>query len=205
MALVIPEGYAHVVQSISLTGDPEPMAITYGVRIDPASPPGSAGALASLLRPAFVTPFTPFFTTGFTIGPTEVKYQELAPPALPSIGVAPGATAGTGGAGTLLPQNSAFLVHKRTGDGGPRNRGRFYLPNVQESQVNNLGQLDSGTLTAIQTTLNTFLTNVNGVAGVDTMVLLHNDGGVSPLIDPTAIISLQIDPVIATQRRRLRR
>lgn len=205
MTLVIPQDYAEVVQSLILSGDAEPMAVTYAVGIDSGAPPASASSLAADLRSAFVTAFSAFFNPLFTISQCEVRWQDTAPPAPPQIGVGPGSTIATGSAGTLLPQNSAFLVHKRTSVAGRGGRGRMYFPGVYESQANNIGQVDPAAVSAFNTSLASFLAAVPGVTGVINMVVLHDSLGAFAGAPPAIITALDCDPVIATQRRRLRR
>jgi hypothetical protein len=205
MPQIIPLDHADVVQGLTLIGDPEAMAVTYGVKLDATQLPTTPGALAIDLRTAFKDAMTTFFHPDFRIADTTVRWQDTLPPNPPSIGVASGSTPGLGAAGTLLPQNSSFLVHKNTSQGGPRGRGRFYLPSVYESQANNLGQIDSGTIAALNGSVGTFLANVLALPSVLSMVILHDSLGISAPGAPTIIQSLSTDPVIATQRRRLRK
>ncbi len=205
MPQIIPLDHADVVQSFSLIGDPEPMAVTYGVKLDAASLPASPGILAAELRNAFATAMQPFFHPDFRITNTTVRWQDSLAPNPPSIGVGVGTTSGTGAPGTLLPQNSAFLVHKNTNQGGPRGRGRFYLPSVYESQASNLGQVDTAAINGTNSSLAAFLSNVLALPSVLSMVILHDSLGISAPGAPTIVQSLSVDPVIATQRRRLRK
>jgi hypothetical protein len=204
MTLVVPVGHASVVQSLSLAGDSEPMALTYGVKIDALSAI-DPNSMASNLRSAFVSSMSPFFNPLFTIGQCQIYWQFSAPPTPPLVGTGSGATAGTGTAGTLIPQNTAFLAHKRTAYAGRSGQGRFYLPGVYESQVNNIGQVDSGVITALNTSLAAFRNAVRAAADVEEMVLFHDSAGAAAGELPYFITSLDTDPVVATQRRRLRK
>lgn len=204
MTLIIPDGFAAVIHQIRWTSDPDPMAVTYGVDIDTASPPASADALAQGLGTAFGSNLLARFGPTINLVQTEVEWKDTAGSAPPVVGVSTaGAGPGTNTSTALLPANSAFLVHKRTASGGRRGRGRMYFPGVDETEVDNLGALSSATRTAWSTALAAWLAAIAAVAGVDSMVLLHGPGLTIPPV-PTPVTSLTLDPVIATQRRRLR-
>jgi hypothetical protein len=107
--------------------------------------------------------------------------------------------------GTLVadpvPPNSAFLVRKNTLFGGRHGRGRMFLPPIfaAETAVDSVGALSGATITALQTQMTAM---VGTFAGANyNMYLLHN---VSE-IPPYAVDTLIVQPVVATQRRRLRR
>lgn len=111
------------------------------------------------------------------------------------------------GAGTAsiatLPVNCALLVRKVTALGGRRNRGRMYVPAgyMGEAAVDELGVIDSATLTAFQTRTTNFLNAITLRPTFDLMVILHETAPATP----TAVTDLQVQQVIATQRDRLRK
>jgi len=104
---------------------------------------------------------------------------------------------GTVSGDPMTPQ-VAYLVKKLTALGGRRNRGRFYLPGVVESKVDGAGNVLGAFQTTIQTSMDDFMTDT-GAADIG-VVILHSDGGT-----PTDVTSLQVEPKVATQRRRLKR
>lgn len=109
-----------------------------------------------------------------------------------------------GAGGSVLPQNCALLVRKVTGLGGRKNRGRMYIPSiVQEADVSGVGRIDAADVDIFQGVANTFLLSLAGDGSTPdlTPFILHRDG----VSLPTEVVDLQVDPVIATQRRRLRR
>jgi hypothetical protein len=106
---------------------------------------------------------------------------------------------------TPCPQNCAILVKKLSGLTGRQNRGRFNLPGIDEAQVSATGVITAATVTSIQSGLNNFLTAVIGEANVTNMVILHQGIGDVPALAPTVVTNLVCDPLISTQRRRLRR
>lgn len=107
----------------------------------------------------------------------------------------------TGKATGAAPANTAYLVRKLTGAGGRAGRGRLYMPGVPESMVGGDGDLDNTWQANLQTAWNTFYTSFG--PSDFSPVLLHQDG--SPISAPSLITSFQLDGMVATQRRRLRR
>jgi hypothetical protein len=103
-----------------------------------------------------------------------------------------------------LPVNCAFLVRKNTVLGGRRHRGRWYLPPAWVDE-NLVGAGGAFTITSVYTDLQTRLTKY--LADLDTalfpMYVLH--GGPGDFVPPpTKVTSLSLQPVLATQRRRMR-
>lgn len=204
MTLVIPAGYAHVVHSLLWTGDPEPMAVTYGVKLTAAgvdAPDTIAGDLAA----AFVAQPLTNMNSLLTLVSTEAKINvvETEPEAY-ELGIS--TTGGAGGeAATCLPQNSAYLVHKRTGVGGRIGRGRMYIPGVHEAAADNLGNVSSGEIGEWNTKLTAWLAAIVAKPTIDYMCLLHDSEGIGAALLPYQVTALTLDPLIATQRRRLRK
>lgn len=208
---VVPVGFGRVQHELTQTGDPEPMMVTYGIDID--SPPMTL-AQANAVSDAFNTfwtgasptwPASYVFTRTLIVNPTEG----------PGPQVFDISEAGTPvGAGSLFPSNCAFLAHKRSGFGGRRNRGRWYIPGVIEAAADDLGVVTGVFVSALTTALTTFLTNLTAApTNVSDMVLLHSyewSGPVDPgppvgFPAPTPVIEFTVDPKIGTQRGRLRR
>ena len=200
MSLVIPQGFAHVIHSLMLSGDVQPMAITYGVEVSVLAT--DATDVANACESAFDNVVTAM-NAAYSMVQTEVTYQDSPLPAPPTIGVNTDTTTGAGSGG-VVPQNTAFLIHKRGPVGGRGGKGRFYLPGVNEGAVNNSGQVDPTNLAAWQTVMNTFLTDLVATDEVIQMVVLHDSTGAFAAADPAPVTSLVVDPVVSTQRRRLR-
>lgn len=100
--------------------------------------------------------------------------------------------------GTAMPPNVAWLLQKRTSTGGRRGRGRNYFPGVTEDAVDDGGTVDSGVLAGWATNIEDFLTAM--AAGDWTPRLLHQS---SPFL-PSVVTSIVPQPLVATQRKRLR-
>lgn len=203
--LIIPPGFGQVSWRFTLTGDPEPIIFTMGVDLGDA-----AGDFQTACNRA-----TNCFTTAWAVSDISNQYsfmgttlrvgQDGAPPLI--FETNPGAYTGTF-TGAILPQNCAFLVRKLTASAGRRNRGRFYLPpfGVGEGSVDAKGVIDSSGVTNIQNRVNAFRTALISTATIELPpVILHSTGSLPTVPAPTPITAFTVDPIIATQRRRLRR
>lgn len=104
------------------------------------------------------------------------------------------------GTGTPLTPNTSVLVKKLTNRGGRKGRGRMFVPGqgVSEIDVDENGVIATSDLAAMQLEWGDFYTAMN--AGSCPPYLLHSDGST-----PDPITSFQVQQVVATQRRRLRR
>jgi len=192
MALDVPEGFAQASLSWMLTGDPEPMIVTFGVG---TFADGDPSAMAELLADGWESEFgAPGTLDEYTFTGCRVSLQDT-PSGPPVIGEASRSTVGTV-TGTTLPQNCALLVRKNTGLGGRSGRGRMYFPPFAfpEADVSPTGFIGAP-LTGIQTAMSAWLVSVSG------MYLFHDE---ALSIAPTVVTSLTVDNRIATQRRRLR-
>jgi hypothetical protein len=211
MATEVPAGFFNAALGMRLTGDPETMYLTFGVKAGTSSTgpisPGSVTTLGTDLANTLKGRLDGDWSF------TEMKMQAgPAGPNTPEGGVGPQYAqplniAGTSTAFGQLPVNSAHLITKKTGIGGRRNQGRFYFPAVQELGVSDLGILDNGQLSAINTAFGNFLAVLDSSTTFAGMYLLHSfpPGSSGPFLAPTRVTSLICQPVIATQRRRLRK
>lgn len=200
MTLVTPLNYARVIHSMAYAGDSEPMAITYGIETNSGA---DVAAVATSMHTAF-SPVMAGFPTVVSLASTTVYLQSSAPPADPVIGVAVGTVAGTD-ARAVVPQNTAYLVHKRSAVAGRAGRGRLYLPGVAEAAVNAVGQVDPGQVSGYQALLTTWLAAIASALASDGMVVLHDSDGAYSAASPYPVTSLVMDNRVATQRQRLRR
>lgn len=116
-------------------------------------------------------------------------------------------------ASTLLPPNCAILIDKNTNRAGRRNRGRMFVPGAGEDETEASGALTAPSLVR----WTEYADGVFGLADGPTTnlgdaVILHSyvwTGDVDPgppvgFPVPTVITSLTVDPMIGTQRRRMR-
>ncbi len=201
MALIIPAGHGQVIHQLSLANDPEPMAVTFGVKFDGQAPTNAQTTVEDL--------HTIFASTLFSIPHSSYRFEQtemrfvVAELGEPQVVVEVNPIQATGSANPL-PQNCAALFHKRSNVTGRRNRGRLYLPGLSEGAVDPAGRLNSGEVTAYGGLANDWLNAVRLTESIADMVILHSDG-ISSAPAPTVVSSITVDPVIATQRRRLRR
>lgn len=204
MPLIIPPGFAQAAFKFDLNGDPEPIVTTCGVSVSAWGGDFQAAANACRDRWAAAWPAASMSNQFRFRGVTLRVGQDGAPPL---IFEADADIVGLGAA-TVLPQNCALLVRKRTASAGRRNRGRFYVPifGILESAVSQIGVISGGDVSGQQTGWDAFHTALtSGGAHPLTPVILHSDGGVTAPGAPTVITSFHVEPIIATQRRRLRR
>jgi hypothetical protein len=109
--------------------------------------------------------------------------------------------------GQLGAPLTCALVRKRTAFAGKAQRGRLYFPGLTESDVDAEGVILGATRSTLQTAFNTWFANI-GTYG--NMMLAHScfHEDNQPPCEPlpwTVVTSLEVDDVIATQRRRLHR
>lgn len=209
MPVYVPPGCARVIHSIRLTNDPDPMAVTYGLMPLDGDVTFTPQAITDELHDAFGDFWIQAGDSDYTLTQTETYWNLDADSDTEEVAV----KAENRVSGTILdtlPQNNAFLVHKRTGKSGRRNRGRLYLPGVEETAVDDRGVLTGAFLGTYQGWLTTWLARFGAGALLEFgMCILHTypEGGstAGSEMDPTRVTSLVLDPVIATQRRRLRR
>lgn len=188
--MIIPPGYAHVQHFFGGPGLPNGAAVTYGVS---GFLSGGLSGAAVALHLAFADAWENGICNSVHLEETRVKqgpnatgpfyaHQEVIPMAV---------------TGSQLPPNVALLVEKRTELGGRSGRGRFYIPGLPESDVDAAGVIVPANVVGFQAAADAFLAAVEGIA--TGMFLLHSASS-----DPTRVTDLTIDPVAATQRRRLR-
>jgi hypothetical protein len=200
MTTVIPAGFAHVVHSYSLVGDNERMAYTYGIALGDLPLDGLNG-VAEQLHGLTAQNLWDLPAPEYALESTEV--QGAGTPGDPGpVGVFVSRIGGTG-TNSHLPQNSSTLIHKRSGAGGRRNRGRLNFIPPGEASVANNGAINPASVTGFQTRFTAWLQAIQALTAVADMVILHSIG-ISTVPPPTVVTSLTVDPVISTQRRRLR-
>lgn len=208
--LVIPAGYAEITHRFSLMGDPEVMTWSHGAAgvTDSTSLADAVGTWAGLFVAGPNGALSDAYTYMGATGRTDPAGSNL-------VFDLPEAIAGAGGADSI-PQNCALIVRKRTATGGRANSGRIFQPGMlTPGDVDNAGNIAGATVTALQSTWDTFLSD--GAASTFDMVLLHSkfvrDPAdpppattmmANPHTTPSVVTALTVEPIIATQRRRLR-
>lgn len=202
MAVVIPPGFIRGAYELRNAGDPESWFVT--LAFDAQSAGGEFEAVLDAGLAAWVDNIQAGFSTATTLVGLHGSIGQDGGPPLTIF--APAGVAGSSSS-AKLPQNCAALVRKNTVRAGRPGKGRMFLPNyLDESAVNNVGVIDGGELTAIQAALDSFWSDLTDSGGTQNAAptLLHN-AGIPGGTTPSSITGFQLDSVIATQRRRLRR
>lgn len=190
--MTIPVDYGHIVITFGGASLPTGAAITFGVDASTTQDPNvvSNAIIAEWAASGIMS------NVGGTVSTETIKVK-LGPDATGPFQEEAMVTSG-GAAGSVTQPNTAILVHKRSNFGGPKNRGRWFIPGVVDEDVETDGTLDAARRTSMQTAVDAFLNGVQ-VAGYNP-VILH-----SGLETPTTIVTMAVDGTVATQRRRLRR
>lgn len=192
----IPDQFAQINYVFGLTGDNEEMMVTDGLDLN-ATEGTDDLAIVNAAFTAFQTRFKAFFYSAYTIKRVDGRFNRGAG----IISVSSSATPVTGtGSSQPLPQNCAYLIHKQTAAGGRTGKGRWYLPSAAEGVVDSVGNIDGATITAMNSALASYISDMGAIVGVNSTTLLHSLVGDVP----NQIVSMVLDGKIATQRRRLR-
>jgi hypothetical protein len=193
--MTVPIGFVDAWVRYTLAGDLDPMFTALGYRVDtPPFTQANADALIAEMHAALDGCTTSAYTLdgGFVLVGNDggdIRYDVTV------------SRAGALG-GSANPQNVATLVRKNTGLGGRRNRGRMFLPGIPEAFTADNGIIAPANVTTLQTAVNLLHSGaLFAASNVDAMVLLHS----TPPTTPTVINSLDVQNLVATQRRRLRR
>ena len=204
MAVLIPPGYAQVLVGIKHVSAVRSMAVTYGVDISAAG--GNLSDVADTQQAALAAVGGLLAETDSSYTYTNIIIRSGSDPG-PGPVFEKSVNLPGGTAGETPPVNTALLVRKVTPFGGRRNRGRFYWPGlVQDASVDELGVVTPARVTSLQSDFNTFRNNLEtGLSATEVptpMVILHDvtEGAVLP----TDVTGLIVQPVMATQRRRMR-
>jgi hypothetical protein len=212
MSTPIPDGFYRAKIRFRLTADPEEMIVTLGLR---DNEPGereldkAAEAIYDCWLGAFAADkcVASYALVGVDVyrgvdgGDTEQGTHNLV-------------TQGTD-TGAPPPSNCAILVKKNTAKSGRKNTGRFFIPPayINEGSITPTGHLATENIIALQSYCNQFWAGLNdsgqpvGQPPTSfTPVILHSlkKDQPPPAAPPTDISSFSVEPMIATQRRRMR-
>lgn len=191
----IPTDFAQINWHFEGAGLANPAECTLG--IDVSSTTLDPSEIAEVAADAWNSEINPSICDAVTLLSVHVKFgPDDTGPSGDWTGSYPGAVSTTGASSAV-----AYLLHKRTAFGGRAGSGRMYVPGVPEAQIASNGNLDN----TWRGNMNTGFTDLAAtlVANNCVPVLLHGTG--SPLTTPTPITALEVDDVVATQRRRQRR
>lgn len=190
----IPTGYYEAAVEIVIPGDAGPAYVVFG---GDGSVLGSASNIDLALQAVLVNVggFISMVPSADSIGDVTVRYTTS--PGVTEISESTLAAPGLAG-GTPPPPQVCTLIQKVSGLAGRKNRGRMYLPAVDEGQIGTDGIYLAATLGPLQTFATQFLADLSSSS--IPMAILHT----SPADTPTPVSSLNVSAKVATQRRRLR-
>lgn len=202
MGVIIPLGFGQWSLPFRLTGDAEEMLITCGFSDDNlVNPSVIADTITNNLfaQPSFAAST---WANVYQFGPGRVTCMRSLGPIE---GTGSVTRVGTNSGFSPTQQNTAVLCRKRTARGGRQGRGRFYVPVgfTAESNITSVGVLLESVRAQLLTDLQAWRTAQ--AATTQPLVLLHGDPLVGVAPPPDAITAFEVDTVVATQRRRLRR
>lgn len=212
MATPIPDGFYRAKIRFRLTSDPEEMIITLGLRdnepgereLNPAAEAVYGAWLGAFPADKCVSSYALVgvdIYRGIDGGDTEqgthnevIQGTDVAAPP---------------------PSNCSILIKKKTAKSGRKNSGRFFVPPayIGENSITPTGHLATENIVALQSYCDQFWAGLNdsgqpvGQPPTSfTPVLLHSmpTGAAGEPPSPTDIHSFVVDPMIATQRRRMR-
>lgn len=197
--MIIPVGYSNVTFVILRSGDLDPYTTSFGVELtdsgsfDPVQAATDALAFGNAAKPNLAVSDTIqeidwAYNTG--LGVTE---------AVSVLGIAGSLAAGS----SILPQNCAALLQKRSPFPGRKGRGRMYWPTLAEADVDPVGNLTGTAITRLVTMLSSWKSTCGSSPQINTQVLFHSTGDVGTSVPYP--INIGVSPLMATQRRRLRR
>jgi hypothetical protein len=197
-------GYADISMQLRHTLVTRPAYLTFGV--DPtATDPTAIGVAVST---AFSAAGSLKTLIDAHVSMTQVRVSLGTDGAEDIVGVYSPTVIGTPSI-TSLPPNCAVLVSKNTSRGGRRGKGRWFVPwCVDEGMVDEAGTIFASTRATMQTAFDTFLAQL-ATQNVP-MVVLHGPSAPTTAHPttpgaPNVVVSLSVDPLISTQRRRLGR
>jgi hypothetical protein len=195
--MAIPVGYVLLKFRFALVGDLEEMICTLGAETT-ATDFATRVALLDAAVGHWGTDIMPNFSSAYSLTGVDGIYGS-------GTGDLPHTSSITGPSGTLsntpTQQNTSVLVKKLSGLGGRANRGRMFVPGCPEDQIGPTGLILGAHLANLQLAFTSLYDDLVATTNIGNLVIFHDDP--APL--PTTITSLFVDPLVATQRRRLRR
>ncbi len=203
MTLLIPPSWLQALYVLKLQDDTEAMLVTCGHQITASSPP-TGTAMANRLMTDFGTKVVEQLMSNAYQLREVVVYEGTD--GVPLVSVSSLAPYFGTGVSPVIPQNSAYLIRKRTDLAGRRGRGRMYLPSVIETVVDAKGDLTIAWRGTVQEKFNDWYTALTtaGTGGTFPPAVLHRSEGAGFEPPPTLVTTFVVDQRIATQRRRLR-
>lgn len=192
------EDQGQIVYHFNVDGDPEDMLVTLG--FDALTTTAGYADIPQIAWDAWAAHIHPQLPEAFLLTSVDAEVGASPGPGVNRWTYTNGSLPGDVSA-SMVPQNTAYLIHKRTSAAGRGSQGRMYVPGVAEGNVNNVGVVDSTRRSELQGVFDDLFTDLNTTQGVPLVV---NHGPGSPLGLQTPIQRFIVDTMVGTQRRRLR-
>lgn len=199
MALIIPSGYAaFVLHWESVNFDSGRAVTTFGWGEEIGPDPQSLQTAATIVRQQTIADILPLMDSSTRLLEVEA-YNEVD-------GVT--VVAGNNGGTTYVsqPPNVALLVRKVVSGRGRRRQGRMFWPSIlAQPVVGEDGALTTGARNDLQGAFSDWYTELGLQLNGQMVILQNEEGSTPPISPPPPVVSLSVEPKVASQRRRLRR
>lgn len=195
---IIPPGYSKVTFTFTLTGSTR--FFQTSCEVSNLLLDGNPINLLAAVRNGFCTSGGPFLAsnllTGYTMTEAKILMNTLGGVLLSHVNSTPIIGSKTG---SPPPINTSVIVRKIVAPAGKKYRGRMLVPpfHLVESLIDAAGNIDVTALAAYQALWNQAYT---AITPSNPIVLLHSD----PLLTPTPVSSLTVNPRIGTIGKRMR-
>jgi len=193
--VLIPDGYAQLNFLFSGSALPYPAEVTLGVGV--AEFPGGPEVAAEEAGDIWAARISPQQNESTILTGVLCKFGPNSTG--PAAEVANG-TVGTLGGSGVVP-NTSVLIKKITSTGGRQGQGRMFMPGYVEEKILSNGLITGANLTALQTAFDNFHADL--IAADLIPVLLSAEGSPNPV--PRTVSGFQVQSLVATQRRRMRK
>jgi hypothetical protein len=197
MGVIIPVGYGQVRLVFEIISLGRQVVMTHGAQLQGISAPSAAATIYTNASQTGSVAAAGAMSPEYAFLGVQVTRMEASGPVL---GEFFDTIVGSGSSGSM-PPNSSVLVRKSTGFGGRSGRGRMFQPPYYppETNVGPDGVIAAGNMAVLQPRYDAYLAAMS--ADSIPIVLLHS----SPGLEPYEVLALSVQPMVATQRRRLRR
>lgn len=199
MARVIPTDFIDVWFGFRAQGDPETCYTALGYEVETGGDVQDSVTLATSVVDVFQLNFKTAVATQWTMEDSFVVIGGATPPYF-KFGI-PGSEPGSGSTQSL-PDNCAALFRKQAFLPGRQGKGRMYIPGLELGAAEVNGTWITGHDETWSVAMQDFLTDAIAIEGIVGPALFHDSA--SPVTTPSPIIAIELQPKIATQRRRMR-
>lgn len=205
---LIDSGLGLVVQPLQYSGQPRQALLTCALAVSGTPSLAVAQTAINAFQSRFNADLLPSIDSEVTAEPPSIKLGDGSTTPYEAVGT--GAATAGGSSNNTPPPSVNVLVKKTTGLGGKHNRGRWYIPwTVDVSHVSELGGLDNTFISGYQPHINTFF----GHLTADSIPMCISNKifnvplpphYVTHIVKGPLVTAMTVEPVVASQRRRVR-